>query len=68
MLYVVVLLNSDGYFDPELNDVIGPFASKDEAEEWARGHVPEREVSVEELAKPYGGDSPYSRESPMRSI
>jgi hypothetical protein len=52
-MYVVVVLNSDGFFDPERNDVVGPFASKTDAEEWARECVPEREVSVEELASPY---------------
>jgi hypothetical protein len=53
-MYIVVTLNSERHFDPELNHVYGPFASSNDAEEWAREYVAEREVSVEELASPYG--------------
>jgi hypothetical protein len=35
-MYVVVLFNDEGYFDPEENDVIGPFVKQADAEKWVR--------------------------------
>jgi hypothetical protein len=54
-MYVIVLMDPDtGYFDPELNDVIGTFKSEADAKAWAIEHVSGREFSVENLASPRG--------------
>jgi hypothetical protein len=47
-MYVIVLLNSDGFFDPKYNDVIGPFYSEADA----KARAPKGEFSIEELAMP----------------
>ena len=52
-MYVVLTLNSDGVFDPEVNEVVGPFSTKEAAEDWIDEKAPGRSC-VEELAPPYG--------------